>query len=307
MKRRQALSALASAMCCPMAFAQTTSWPMLVIVGGAEDRLQDRVILKKFVECAGGTSARIRLITSASSDPQAVWLSYRNAFAELGAQDVQPLSIFDKAAAQSSAARAEILNAQGIFITGGDQSKLMQILWETRAYGALHEAFHFNRCCIGGTSAGAAVMSRYMIAQGQAVLRPRKDVTETDIGLGLLSHAVVDQHFSERRRLPRLLSTLAIRPDLLGVGIDEDTALVVEGGKGIEVIGQGAVTLVDLSQMVSNVDELDALEPIEMLGVKLHLLPAGHRYQIHATASGARDQLLNRALQKLVAIGPVRS
>jgi cyanophycinase len=180
------------------------------------------------------------------------------------------------------------------------------MLWDSLAYQSLHQSFHLNRCCIGGTSAGAAVMSRHMIAQGPAVLRPSKDAVDTDIGLGLLSQAVVDQHFSERRRLPRLLSTLAMRPDLLGVGIDEDTALVIERGEGIEVIGKGSVTLVDPSQMQTNVDDLDALEPIEMLGVQLHMLPAGHRYSVKSVDRGARSMRLRRAIERLVAVGPIR-
>ncbi|MEY4028708.1 MAG: cyanophycinase, partial [Pseudomonadota bacterium] len=159
-----------------------------------------------------------------------------------------------------------------------------------------HQSFHLNRCCIGGTSAGAAVMSRHMIAQGPAVLRPSKEVVDTDIGLGLLSQAVVDQHFSERRRLARLLSTLAMRPDLLGVGIDEDTALVIERGAAIEVIGQGTVTLI-----------LESLEQIEMLGVQLHLLPSGHRYSVNSVGQTARSAPLRRAIQRLVAAGPIRA
>lgn len=287
-------------------WAQTPKVSRLVIVGGAEDRLQDRIILRKFSEYCGGPQARIRIITAASADPQGVWQSYREAFHALGVGNVDRLAIDDRESAQAPAVQAEILQADGIFMSGGDQSKLMGTLWGTAAYESLHQSFHLNRCCIGGTSAGAAVMSRHMIAQGPSVLRPSKEAVDTDIGLGLLSQAVVDQHFSERRRLPRLLSTLAMRPDLLGVGIDEDTALVIERGEGIEVIGQGTVTLVDPSQMQSNVDELEVLDQIEMLGVQLHLLPAGHRYTVKSVGQGARSAPLRRAIQRLVAVGPIR-
>ena len=287
-------------------WAQTPKVSRLVIVGGAEDRLQDRIILRKFSEYCGGPQARIRIITAASADPQGVWQSYREAFHALGVGNVDRLAIDDRESAQAPAVQAEILQADGIFMSGGDQSKLMGALWDTAAYESLHQSFHLNRCCIGGTSAGAAVMSRHMIAQGPSVLRPSKEAVDTDIGLGLLSQAVVDQHFSERRRLPRLLSTLAMRPDLLGVGIDEDTALVIERGEGIEVIGQGTVTLVDPSQMQSNVDDLEVLDQIEMLGVQLHLLPAGHRYTVKSVGQGARSAPLRRAIQRLVAVGPIR-
>lgn len=287
-------------------WAQMPKVSRLVIVGGAEDRLQDRIILRKFSEYCGGPQARIRIITAASADPQGVWQSYREAFHALGVRNVDRLAIDDRESAQAPAVQAEILQADGVFMSGGDQSKLMGTLWDTSAYESLHQAFHMNRCCIGGTSAGAAVMSRHMIAQGPSVLRPSKEAVDTDIGLGLLSQAVVDQHFSERRRLPRLLSTLAMRPDLLGVGIDEDTALVIERGVGIEVIGQGTVTFVDPSQMQSNVDDLEVLDQIEMLGVQLHLLPAGHRYTVKSVGQGARSAPLRRAIQRLVAVGPIR-
>jgi cyanophycinase len=287
-------------------WSQSPKVSRLVIVGGAEDRLQDRIILRKFSEYCGGPQAKIRIITAASADPQGVWRSYREAFHALGVGNVDRLAIDDRESAQSPAVQAEILQADGIFMSGGDQSKLMGTLWDTEAYESLHQSFHLNRCCIGGTSAGAAVMSRHMIAQGPSVLRPSKDAVDTDIGLGLLSQAVVDQHFSERRRLPRLLSTLAMRPDLLGVGIDEDTALVIERGEGIEVIGKGTVTLVDPSQMQSNVDDLEVLDQIEMLGVQLHLLPAGHRYTVKSVGQGASSAPLQRAIQRLVAVGPIR-
>jgi cyanophycinase len=221
-------------------------------------------------------------------------------------EDVQRLAIDDRDSAHAAPLQTEILQADGIFMSGGDQSKLMDTLWDTPAYQSLHQSFHLHRCCIGGTSAGAAVMSRHMIAQGPSVLRPSKEAVDTDIGLGLLSQAVVDQHFSERRRLARLLSTLAMRPDLLGVGIDEDTALVIERGEAMEVIGKGTVTLVDPSQMQSNVNELDTLEQIEMLGVQLHVLPAGHRYSLKTLAKTTRSAPLRRAIQRLVAVGPIR-
>ncbi len=289
------------------ALAQRTKLSRLVIVGGAEDRLQDRVILRKYVDYCGGSAAKIRIITAASGDPEGVWQSYRNVFTALGVEDVQRLVLDDRASAHAAQVQPEILQADGIFMSGGDQSRLMDILWDTPAYQSLHQAFHMNGCCIGGTSAGAAVMSRHMIAQGPAVLRPSKEAVDTDIGLGFLSQAVVDQHFSERRRLARLLSTLAMRPDLLGVGIDEDTALVIERGEAIEVIGKGSVTLVDPSQMQSNVGELESLEQIEMLGVQLHLLPAGHRYSVKSVGQTPRAGSLRQVIQRLVAEGPMRA
>lgn len=306
MFRRDFLMAAWAAASLPV-LATPTRMARLVIVGGAEDRLQDRVILRKFLEYSGGPRARIRLITAASGVPDAVAESYRKAFGELGAQDFEVLPLSDRQSAFDPVVQEDILRADGLFMSGGDQSRLMAAIWETPVLGAMHQAFHFRGCCIGGTSAGAAVMSRHMISQGRALLRPRKEAIDTDIGLGLLPSAVVDQHFSERRRLARLLSALAERPDLLGVGIDEDTALVVERGQAIEVIGNGVVTLVDPSQVRTNVDSLEADEQIEMLGLQLHTLPAGHRYAVHGSATPRHWPAgLLQALQRLVKPGPVR-
>ena len=311
MNKRQFLATSAAWLATQCVAAQTPvwtpaqKWARLVVVGGAEDRLQDRVILRKFIEYAGGPLARIRLITAASGVPEAVAKSYSAVFADLGAQDFAVLPLNSRDDALQPQVSAEILRADGIFMSGGDQSRLMQTVWDTPVMEALHKAFQFNNCCIGGTSAGAAVMSRHMIAQGEAVLRPRKDIVDTDVGLGFLPTAVVDQHFSERRRLARLLSTLASRPDLLGVGIDEDTALVVERARAIEVFGKGTVTLVDMGHAKTNAKEVAEEAPIEMLGVQLHTLPAGHRYSAQQPAPKSWPEGLRHAIEQLVKPGPV--
>ncbi len=298
---------MAGSLLAPRLMAQPVRLARLVVIGGAEDRMQDRLILRKFVDYSGGTSARIRLITAASGDPESVWKSYRQVFHDLGVSDIQPLALTDWDSAHAPALQQEILQADGIFMSGGDQSKLMQALWETPAYTSLHQAFHLRGCCIGGTSAGAAVMSRHMIAQGAAVLRPSKEATATDIGLGFITQAVVDQHFSERRRLARLMSTLALRPDLLGVGIDEDTALVIERNHAIEVIGRGSVTVVDPTRMRSNVHEVEVEEQIELLGVELHMLPSGHRYSLDVKDKPPHWPVsLQKVLARLAAPGPIR-
>jgi cyanophycinase len=280
----------------------------LVIVGGAEDRVHDRLILRRFLQYAGGPQARVRLLAAASSVPLVVAESYRHAFAEIGAADCELLPLLERDAAFLPEVVQAILEADAIFITGGSQSRLMGVLRDTPAMTALHHAHRHLGRCIAGTSAGAAAMSRHMIAQGPAVRRPRKDVVGTGTGLGLLPAAIVDQHFSERGRLARLLSALAQRPDLLGVGVDEDTALVIESQEAIEVIGSGAVTLVDPSSMHTNVGELEPQNAIEMLGLQLHTLPSGHRYPARPSRenTGWPAGLLE-AVQRLVAPPPLRS
>ena len=288
--------------------AQTRRVGHLVVIGGAEDKLKDRVILRRFVALCGGEQARIRILSAASADPAGAWALYRSVFAELGVTDFEPIDIPDRDAADSAAVSTQILEADGIFISGGDQARLMELIWETDAFRALHTAFHVRGCCVGGTSAGAAVMSRHMLVQGEATRLPEKEVAELDIGLGLVPYAIVDQHFSERRRLGRLLSVLAQQPDMLGVGVDENTALVIERRQGIEVIGAGAVTLIDGRQMRSNFDDIDSRERLEMLGLRLHLLPAGYRYGLNRAGSTnwPLPASLRDAVEVLVEPGPIR-
>lgn len=300
--------ALAGAVPLPGAWAETRRVGRLVIIGGAEDRLHEKTVLRTFVAQCGGPQARIRLLSAASSDPQWSWNTYQRAFSDLGVQDFAALDIASREDADDPAKVAAILDADGVFMSGGDQSRLMAALWETRAYRALHTAFHVRGCCIGGTSAGAAVMSRHMLAQAPAVRLPEKDIADMDLGLGLVSSAIVDQHFSERGRLGRLLSVLALHPRQLGLGIDEDTALVIERNQSISVVGQGAVTLVDPRRGQSNVDEIDEGQRLEMLGIQLHLLPAGTVFRADALARGSRrlPSGLREALELLMAPGPIR-
>ncbi|MEN9384263.1 MAG: cyanophycinase, partial [Pseudomonadota bacterium] len=178
--------------------------------------------------------------------------------------------------------------------------------WETASARAMHQAFHNGGCCIAGTSAGAAALSRQMLAVGDTPALPYRDAVTLDIGLGLVHNAIVDQHFSERRRLGRLLSSLALRPDMLGVGIDEDTALLIERGQGVEVIGKGAVTLVDGRSMQNNLPDSSPDNPLELLNVVLHVLPAGKRYHLSDDSLAPLPENLKSALTLLTTPGPLR-
>lgn len=184
----------------------------------------------------------------------------------------------------------------------------MDLIWEAETFKAMHVAFHLRECCVGGTSAGAAVMSRHMPAQGEATRLPEKDVADLGIGLGFVADADIDQHFSERGRLGRLLLVLAQRPQTLGGGVDEGTALVIERGTAIEVIGQGAANFVDGRSTATNQNVIDSRERLEMLGVRLHLLPAGKRYSANPLVQRASGMpaALREAIGLLVAPGPIR-
>lgn len=267
-----------------------TSHGHLVIIGGHEDKKHDMEILRRFVELSGGADAKIVVITAASAVADDMWETYDKAFADLGVRRHVHLHLASRQDANNEEHIRDVVDATGIFMTGGDQKRLLSIIGGTALDAEMHAALKLRGACIGGTSAGASAMSGHMLATGRVELHPEKGSVSLGAGLGFLHRVVIDQHFSERQRLSRLLTVVAQNPYLQGVGIDEDTALVVERGAGIEVLGQGAVTIVDGRSMESNVAEIANSETPELIDVRLHLLPAGSKYVLpHAAQeAGAR-------------------
>ena len=252
----------------------------LVIIGGSEDRKEDMPILTRFVELCGGPGAKIVVITAASQVADQMWEMYDSAFSALGVTRHSHLEVTSRQDANSPDYVRQVAEADGIFMTGGDQKRLLALIGGTAMDAEMHKALKLRGATIGGTSAGASAMSGHMLAQGRAEIRPEKGSVSLGAGLGFLHRVVIDQHFSERRRLSRLLTVVAQNPYLQGIGIDEDTALVVERGVGIEVVGQGAVTVVDGRTMVTNVADIADRDTPELIDVRLHLLPAGSRYRL---------------------------
>lgn len=265
----------------------TSAHGHLVIIGGGEDRKHDKQILSRFVELSGGPDARIVVITAASKIADALWEVYDKAFGDLGVRTRVHIVLTSRQDANSERVLREVALADGIFMTGGDQRRLLAIIGGTALDAEMHTALKVRGACIGGTSAGASAMSGHMLAQGRADLHPEKGAVSLGAGLGFLHRVVIDQHFSERHRLSRLLSLVAQNPYLLGIGIDEDTALVVERGVGIEVLGEGAVTIVDGRHMLTNVADIAERDTPELIDVRLHLLPAGSVYRL---PQGGADQ-----------------
>jgi cyanophycinase len=252
----------------------------LVIIGGGEDRKRDKEILARFVELSGGADAKIVVISAASQIADEMWQIYDRAFGDLGVLNRVHLNLVSRQCANDEEHIKDLRDATGIFMTGGDQKRLLAIIGGTKLDAAMHEALKLRGACIGGTSAGASAMSGHMLAQGRAELHPEKGSVSLGAGLGFLHKVVVDQHFSERQRLSRLLSVVAQNPYLQGIGIDEDTALIIERGVGIEVLGEGAVTIVDGRNMSTNIAEISDRETPELIDVRLHLLPAGSKYRL---------------------------
>ncbi len=263
----------------------------LVIIGGHEDRKHDMAILSRFVELCGGTSAKIVVITAASTVADEMWQVYDTAFGTLGVTRHSHLEVTSRQDANSAEFVRQVAEADGIFMTGGDQKRLLALIGGTALDAEMHIALKLRGATIGGTSAGASAMSGHMLAQGRVELHPEKGSVSLGAGLGFLHRVVIDQHFSERQRLSRLLSVVAQNPYLQGIGIDEDTALVIERGVGIEVLGQGAVTMVDGRTMTTNVADIKDRDTPELIDVRLHLLPAGSKYRLPVGAGPASKKL----------------
>jgi len=268
----------------------------LVIIGGHEDRKRDMQILSRFVELSGGADAKIVVISAASTVADEMWEIYDKAFGELGVNRRVHLHLESRQCANDEDTIKDIRDATGIFMTGGDQKRLLAIIGGTALDTRMHEALKLRGACIGGTSAGASAMSGHMLAQGRAELHPEKGSVSLGAGLGFLHKVVVDQHFSERQRLSRLLSVVAQNPYLQGIGIDEDTALVIERGVGIEVLGEGAVTIVDGRNMSTNIAEISDRETPELIDVRLHLLPSGSKYRLPSADGAAQDRRIPQPL-----------
>jgi cyanophycinase len=245
----------------------------LLIIGGAEDRCCGAGLLERFVELCGGEAARIVVVTTATEVPEQVHAEYEKVFRKLGVEDTRELRLRGRGDADGDEAVAILAGATGVFFSGGDQSRLRTLIG-SRVNDLIEERLG-EGLIVAGTSAGATAMGRTMILGGAG-----SDVSaaavRTGPGLGLLPRAVIDMHFGERGRLPRLLSAVALDPDHLGVGLDENTGIQVSEA-GFEVIGSGVTTVVD-AEDATVVHAAGDCDPITLFGVRLHLLPAGSRF-----------------------------
>jgi cyanophycinase len=248
----------------------------LLIIGGAEDRVHGLGALEKFIALAGGTSSHIVLITTATEIPEEVSADYGQIFRKLGAGKVTPLRLEGRGAADDEHTLAVIARASGIFISGGDQARIRTVVG-SQTNVLLSRRLHDDDVVIAGTSAGATAIGRTMILGGEG-----PDVSASSVrtgpGLGLLPGVLIDMHFSERGRLPRLLSAIALDPGHLGVGIDENTAILVSDDK-FQVLGTGVVSVVDAEDATVAYAVADD-DPITLFDVRLHLLPAGCAFDL---------------------------
>jgi cyanophycinase len=222
----------------------------LLIIGGAEDRCCGAGLLERFVELSGGDEARIVLVTTATNMPEEVLADYERVFRKLGVDQISELRLRGRSDADGDDTAELLADATGVFFSGGDQAKLRTLVGS-------------RAMILGGAGPGVSAAA-----------------VRTGPGLGLIPKALIDMHFGERGRLPRLLSAVALDPEHLGIGLDENTGVLVEGNS-FEVIGTGVATVVD-AEDATVVHAAGDFDPITLFGVRLHLLPAGCLFDFDA-------------------------
>jgi cyanophycinase len=263
----------------------------ILVIGGAEDKVHGREILRTFFEHSGGIKSRIAIIPSASREPEAIGSRYRTIFGDMGAQNIQVLDIRERYQSEDPIWQNYLDDCTGVFITGGDQLRLCSLLADTPLMEKLLLLVQRGEVTLAGTSAGAAIMGHHMIAGGGSAESPNRSLVDMTTGLGFLPQTIVDQHFHNRNRMARLISAVSCHPDRIGIGIDEDTCAMFEGHDTIQVVGKGTVTIVDPGEMsYTNAKHISSIDPISIFNLRLHVLTHGDRFNLPQRAIELPEQ-----------------
>jgi cyanophycinase len=251
----------------------------LFIIGGREDRGGERKILREVAGAVGTGKLVVATLASGYADQQ--WRAYEGIFKELGAGEVLHLSIEGRDEKAEDAHLELMEGADGIFFTGGDQLKITTKLGGTRLSDYIEKMFKQGGV-IAGTSAGAAAMSEMMLIPGTNTNRHKeRGAFQMVPGLGLLKNAIIDQHFSERGRIRRLLGAVSQNPRMIGIGIDEDTAIVVKGNSEFRVLGSASVYVADGRGLTyTNIADQTLDQNLSVFNIRLHILSDGDIYDL---------------------------
>lgn len=267
----------------------------LISVGGAEDKGTDLEqgfiqrnrlnffelgILKRFVDEVGGIEKRIEVITTASSIPVEVGENYLSAFGKIGCTNVGVIDIRNREDAFGQEYIDRIKQADGVMFSGGDQLRLSSIFGGTEIYNILHDRYMGESdFVIAGTSAGAMAMSNTMIYQGKSELAHLKGEVKITTGLAFIANVIIDSHFDKRGRFNRLAQAVASNPQCTGIGLGEDTGVIVTKGNHLEVVGSGAVVIVDGKDIRhTNITDVSMGEPISLENLRVSILVRGNQY-----------------------------
>lgn len=256
---------------------QNTERGYIIPIGGAEEKFDNPEILDKFVDICGGREARISIIPTAS-ELEDTGRNYEKLFRQLGIKHARVLPYETREDCDDERNLAYIEKSDGVFLTGGNQLRLSTTLGGTAVAQTIRRR-NAAGMHVAGTSAGAAFVPEHMIAGGYEGATPSPDLVTMAPGLGLTNKFIIDQHFRQRDRLGRLLTALAYNPFAVGIGLDEDTAAFIGPDDMLEVVGSGGITVIDPTDLsYSSMDRARRGEPVSLIGVKLHILVAGGRF-----------------------------
>jgi len=265
----------------------------LVLIGGHEDIERRCTVLQELLDLAGREKGEIVICTAASQEQELMARRYRDVFRRLGAERLSILSLGDRSDAEDTVNQRLLTEAACLFFTGGDQLRIASLIGGTVLDELMHRRYA-EGMVIAGTSAGASVMSDTMLAGGDGDDAPRMGMTALAPGFGFLRGVIIDQHFAQRGRVGRLLAALAQNPRMLGIGIDEDTGLVIKGNL-CRVIGSQTVTILDSRRSPhSNVSDYKPQAPLAFIQVVMHVLPAGYGFRLDT-----REPLLPADISRL--------
>jgi cyanophycinase len=252
----------------------------IIPIGGAEEKENSPDILRRFVTVCGGEDADIVVVPTASQLAD-TGKRYEKIFDDLGAGRVTAMDFDTRRDGEEKGRIARLESASGVFFTGGNQLRLSTILGGTSVAKSLRR-LNANGVHMAGTSAGAAFISEHMIAFGEEGSSPIAGSVRLAPGLGLTNRFIIDQHFRQRDRMGRLLAALAYNPFAIGLGLDEDTAAFIGPDNTVEVVGSGAITVIDASGLeFSSMDRVQEGQPVCMLGIMVHILAAGATFNLH--------------------------
>ena len=258
----------------------------IIPIGGAEEKLREPAILKRFAKLCGGKSARLAIVPTASQLKD-TGQRYETYFREIGVGEVRALPFEERSDAKRADWIEWLETCDGAFLTGGNQLRLSTTLGGTPVAKILRKRNEAGMH-VAGTSAGAAFLSEHMIAFGEEGSTPIAGMVRLAPGLGLTNRFIIDQHFRQRDRLGRLATSLAYNPFAVGIGLDEDTAAFISPDNTVEVLGSGGVTVVDAAGLqFSSMAQVDEGQPVCLLGLTFHILVAGATFNLHTRKASA--------------------
>jgi cyanophycinase len=265
----------------------------IVPVGGAEEKIGDVTILRRFAELCGGSGCKIAIIPTASMLSE-TGSRYEKVFTDLGVGEARSLPIVHRSDCERKEWLDVVDNVNGVFLTGGNQLRLSTMIGGTSVAKALRRR-NLDGMHVAGTSAGAAFLCEHMIAFGKEGASPRARNVTLAPGLGLTNRIIIDQHFRQRDRLGRLLTALAYNPFAIGIGLDENTAAFIGPDESLEVVGSGALTIVDPSGLeFSSMARVRKNDAVCLIGVKLHILDQGSTFHLHTRVASPGQEIAKR-------------